>query len=65
LLLWLAIFYGSTEIKLFMKELIQRAYSFNAISVSKHINKISLEYFQAWHSSSTNLKETWLPPPIN
>jgi hypothetical protein len=43
----------------------ERAYSFNAISVSKHINKISLEYFQAWHSSSTNLKETWLPPPIN
>jgi hypothetical protein len=39
--------------------------SFNAILVSNHINKISLEHLQAWHSSSTDLDETWLPPPIN
>jgi hypothetical protein len=39
--------------------------SFNAISVLKHINKISLEHFQAWHSSSSDLDDTWLPPSIN
>jgi hypothetical protein len=35
--------------------------SFDAISVSKHINKITLEHFQAWHSSSSILKDTWTP----
>jgi hypothetical protein len=33
--------------------------SFNAISISNHINKISMEHFQAWHSSSTALDDTW------
>jgi ribonuclease HI len=39
--------------------------SFNAISISNHINKISMEHFQAWHSSSTALDDTWFPPPTN
>jgi hypothetical protein len=39
--------------------------SFDARSVSMHINKISLKHFQAWHSSYQILKEKWTPPPIN
>jgi hypothetical protein len=39
--------------------------SFNARSVSPHINKISLEHFQAWHSLSFVLVEKWIPPPLN
>jgi hypothetical protein len=39
--------------------------SYDAISVSKHINKISLEHYQAWHSSSSTLEDTWTPPPTN
>jgi hypothetical protein len=30
-----------------------------------HINKISLQHFQAWHSFSQTLKEKWTPPPPN
>jgi hypothetical protein len=36
--------------------------SFDALSVLMHINKISLEHFQAWHSSSQILEEKWTPP---
>jgi ribonuclease HI len=39
--------------------------SFDAIAVSKHINKITLEHYQAWHSSSSTLEDTWNPPPSN
>jgi hypothetical protein len=39
--------------------------SFNARSMSVHINKISLEHFQAWHSSSRILEEKRTPPPLN
>jgi hypothetical protein len=39
--------------------------SFDARSVSIHINKISLEHFQAWHSVSQVQLETWAPPPPN
>jgi hypothetical protein len=39
--------------------------SFNARSVSMHINKISLEHFQTWHSLSQVLEENWISPPLN
>jgi hypothetical protein len=39
--------------------------SFDARSMSIHINKISLEHFQAWHSISPVQLETWVPPPPN
>jgi hypothetical protein len=39
--------------------------SFDAQSMSVHINKISIEHFQAWHSSSQILEEKWTPPPLN
>jgi hypothetical protein len=39
--------------------------SFDARFVMMHINKISLEHFQAWHSSSQTLEEKWTPPPPN
>jgi hypothetical protein len=39
--------------------------SFDTRFVSMHINKISLEHFQAWHSSFQILKEKWNPPPLN
>jgi hypothetical protein len=39
--------------------------SYDAISVSRHINKITLEHYQAWHPSSSTLEETWTPPPTN
>ena len=39
--------------------------SFDARSVSVHFNKISLEHFQAWHSSSQVPMEKWTPPPLN
>jgi hypothetical protein len=39
--------------------------SYDAISVSKHINKITLEHFQAWHSSTSTLEDTWTPPSSN
>jgi hypothetical protein len=41
------------------------AISYDAIFVSKHINKITLEHFQAWHSSSPTLEDTWTPTPTN
>jgi hypothetical protein len=37
----------------------------DARSVLVHINKISLEHFQAWHSSSQVLMEKWSLPPLN
>jgi ribonuclease HI len=37
--------------------------SFDARSVSMHINKISLEHFQAWHISSQIMDDIWTPPP--
>jgi hypothetical protein len=39
--------------------------SFDAQSVSIHINKITLEHFQAWLSKSTSLVEKWVTPPTN
>jgi hypothetical protein len=39
--------------------------SYDAISMSKHINKMTLEHFQAWHSSSLTLEDNWTPPPPN
>jgi hypothetical protein len=39
--------------------------SYDAISVSRHINKITLEHYQAWHPSSSTLEETWTLPPTN
>ena len=39
--------------------------TFDARSVSLHINKISFEHFQAWHSSSQVLLEKWTPSPLN
>jgi hypothetical protein len=39
--------------------------TFDARSVSIHINKISLEHFQAWHSLSQVQLETWAPPLPN
>jgi hypothetical protein len=30
-----------------------------------HVNKISLEHFQAWHSSSQVPLEKWAPPPLS
>jgi hypothetical protein len=39
--------------------------SFDARSVLAHINKISLEHFQAWHSSSPVLMEKWISPPLS
>ena len=37
--------------------------SFDARSVSAHINKIALKHFQAWHSSTPIPTEKWIPPP--
>jgi ribonuclease HI len=39
--------------------------SFDAHSVSAHINKISLEHFLAWHPSTQAPRENWTPPPPN
>jgi hypothetical protein len=39
--------------------------SFDAHSVSVHINKISLEHFQAWQSKSSIPMEKWTSPPLN
>jgi hypothetical protein len=36
--------------------------SFDALSVLKHINKISLKHFQACHPSSQIQEEKWTPP---
>jgi hypothetical protein len=41
------------------------AASFDARSVLIHINKIFLEHFQAWHSSSQVPMENWISPPLN
>jgi hypothetical protein len=37
--------------------------TFDARSVSTHINKIALEHFQAWHSSSQIMLMGWVTPP--
>jgi hypothetical protein len=36
--------------------------SFDARSVSAHVNKISLEHFSAWHSKLQVPVEKWIPP---
>jgi hypothetical protein len=39
--------------------------TFDARSVSIHVNKIALEHFQAWHSSSQVQLKAWATPPPN
>jgi hypothetical protein len=39
--------------------------SFDARNISAHINKISLEHFQAWHSTNAKPVEKWIPPAPN
>jgi hypothetical protein len=39
--------------------------SFDACNISAHINKISLEHFQAWHSANAKPVEIWIPPAPN
>jgi hypothetical protein len=39
--------------------------SFDARSVSAHINKISLEHYLAWHPTTQDSVEIWSPPPPN
>jgi hypothetical protein len=39
--------------------------SYDAIFVSNHINKITFEHFQAWHSSTSTLEDTWTLPQSN
>jgi hypothetical protein len=38
---------------------------FDARNISKHINKIALEHFQAWQSVSSAPVEKWIPPAPN
>jgi hypothetical protein len=38
---------------------------FDARNISKHINKIALEHFQAWQSVSSASVEKWIPPVPN
>jgi ribonuclease HI len=39
--------------------------TFDARSISIHVNKIALEHFQAWHSSSQVQLQAWVSPPSN
>jgi hypothetical protein len=37
--------------------------SFDALNVSRKINKVSLEHMAAWKKASIPLEEKWMPPP--
>lgn len=38
--------------------------SFDALQMSRNINKVSLEHIMAWkHLSNTPVEEKWIPPP--
>jgi hypothetical protein len=39
--------------------------TFDARNISAHVNKISLEYFQAWHSAFAKPMEKWISPAPN
>ncbi|XP_059434035.1 uncharacterized protein LOC132167148 [Corylus avellana] len=37
--------------------------TFDDLQVSRNVNKLTLEHFEAWHKSSISLVEKWIPPP--
>jgi hypothetical protein len=49
----------------YMNKALHDDLSFDAHNVSVHINKITLEHFQAWQSKSQTLVEKWTSPPLN
>jgi hypothetical protein len=49
----------------YMNKALHDDLSFDAHRVSFHINKITLEHFQAWQSKSPTLVEKWTSPPLN
>ena len=47
----------------YMNKALHDDVSFDARSMLAHVNKIALEHFQTWHSSTPIQKEIWVPRP--
>jgi hypothetical protein len=49
----------------YLNKALHKNLTFDARSVSIYVNKITLEHFQAWHSSSQVQLKAWATPPPN